>query len=279
MRPVDSAGPAFSPCSWRDVEHEMGILRGPFQQGRCSPWWYEGEGTTREKQPSTDPGHAASLGPVCWPGTEPLEMLKPDPSRQWGLCKYIPLISSAGQILCQGWKVGNQAPGLSVMQMGWQLQTHQETVPSAPMGLGGGCYSPPKHPLAFFCEICRMGEWKSGKWLEGEGEEVRGGKKAMTAGGGGERWEHKLEQSQFRGGVGGSEGSQWSVERWRRNEEWSECLHVSHGEQQQILMRRFSYYRSMSEKLPFGMVNKLTPPADIAEWCSKMKRAWKCQRS
>lgn len=73
--------------------------------------------------------------------------------------------------------------------------------------------------------------------------------------------------------MGGSEGSQWSVERWRRNEEWSECLHVSHGEQQQILMRHFSYYRSMSEKLPFGMVNKLTPPADIAEWCSKMKWA------
>lgn len=205
MCPVDSAGPAFSPCSWRDVEHEMGILRGPFQ-GRCSPWWYEGEGTTSEKQPSTDAGHAASLGPVCWLGTEPLEMLKPDPSRQRGLCKYIPLISSAGHILCQGWKLGNQAPGLSVMQMGWQLQTHQETVPSATMGLGGGCYSPPKHPLFFFCKVSRMGEWKSGKWLEGEREEVRGGKKAMTAGGGG-----ALMRTQIRAKL----VQRWGGREWR----------------------------------------------------------------
>lgn len=30
-----------------------------------------------------------------------------------------------------------------------------------------------------------MGKCKSGEWLEGEGEEVRGGEKAMIAGGGG----------------------------------------------------------------------------------------------
>lgn len=76
-------------------------------------------------------------------------MLEPDPSRQQELCKYIPLISSAGPILCQGWKVRNQALGLRAMQMGWRLQSHQETVPSVPTGLGRGCYCPLKHPLAF----------------------------------------------------------------------------------------------------------------------------------
>lgn len=74
------------------------------------------------------------------------------------------------------------------------------------------------------------------------------------------------------------------MERWRRNEkEWSECLRVSRGEQQRILMRHFSYYRSMnlrikSKKLLFCTVNKLTPAADTAMQCSKMKQAGKCQR-
>ena len=65
-------------------------------------------------------------GPHCWPGTEPPEMLEPDPSRQRGLCKYIPLISTVGPTWGQGWKVRNQVPGLSIMQMGWCLQTDQD---------------------------------------------------------------------------------------------------------------------------------------------------------
>lgn len=74
------------------------------------------------------------------------------------------------------------------------------------------------------------------------------------------------------------------MERWRRNKkQQSECLHVSHGEQLQILMRHFSYYRSMSLKiksknLPFDTVNKLTLTADTAAWCLKMERAGKHQR-
>jgi len=69
--------------------------------------------------------------------------------------------------------------------------------------------------------------------LEREREEVRAGEKAMIAGGGGTSAGAEIRQSLHRGGVGGSEASQWSMERQRRNEkEWSECLRVSGGERQ-----------------------------------------------
>lgn len=86
--------------------------------GWCSPCQYKGEGTTGKKQPVTILAPAASSGPTGPPGAEPPEMLGPDLSSHWGLCKYIPLISTAGPILCQSWKVKKQRLGRELLRGG-----------------------------------------------------------------------------------------------------------------------------------------------------------------
>lgn len=160
--------------------------------GWCSPCQYKGEGTTGKKQPVTILAPAASSGPTGPPGAEPPEMLGPDLSSQWGLRKYIPLISTAGPILCQSWKVKKQRLGREGRSERWRESND-----------------------------CR---W----WGASMGAEIR----ATSS----QRWSWR--------------GQGITVERWRRKgKERSECLHVSRGEQQWLLMRPFCYYSSISLRI------------------------------
>lgn len=135
----------------------------------------------------------------------------------------------------QSWQAWPQLPL-------WEPLTHQRCLEL--IWAASGDYADIFLWLVLLDPFCgRVKQWKNRCWEERE--EVRGGEKAVIAGDEKHQQEQKSEQS-----LRSWRGWSFTVETWtRKGEERSECLCVSHGEQQRLLTRPFSYYNSRSVRI------------------------------